>query len=771
MTDSQGIPNLSSLEPLLRGQRERLRHRFFVHGSAWVLSALAASAALYFLADRLLHLPQAVRLLVSAGLGVYLAVGLQRRVLYPLRKAIALRDMAIAYERRFPELRERLVSALEFQDLLRRDDPGLRNQSRAMLEAVLHEAQDAAVQLPHERLLDPSRTRRVWGFAALFLAVFAVQAALDPEATAVFLRRALGAEVAYPRETTLVVELPPSGPDLQVAQAEGRATVTVAQGADLPVVVRAVGIVPREVYLVVAGTRGQPPQIAMAARGQGRFRHVFRRVSGAFRFHARGGDDDQGDLLVNVETVRPPNVGTIRATLAYPSYTGREAITQAGGSIEALEGTQVTLQISATAEVRQARILFQESGKELALTAQTLQDDAGTRVVWTGAFPVEKSDRYAVELLGPTGLRNPNPGTYPVVSVPDFAPVGTLLSPPDDTLNVVLPNALLPLRAEVRDDYGFARVDALLQVGKSEARITVPLFARPQGAEPVKSMVTTEVHDLTAVKAAVGDTLQISVLLEDVRAPVPLQTRLPARTLYVVTENDLLRRITGHFRQIREEVEQALGLQQDRRDRLRELLEESRAGGGGELQAALTAAEVGQGRVQGAAERVHTELMRSFDLHLFNRLEASTHAQRVVELYVQHQRAHPLAQPFQPTFYAAVAAARNDGTLGAMERTLDPILAMLTRAGRIARELAPQAVRGVAEATVAGSAAARTQALERALTRQEEIVAELQALLARLDEWNEYQDVVMQARALRDKQKDVQSRTEKVGTDPKAGGK
>ena len=39
------------------------------------------------------------------------------------------------------------------------------------------------------------------------------------------------------------------------------------------------------------------------------------------------------------------------------------------------------------------------------------------------------------------------------------------------------------------------------------------------------------------------------------------------------------------------------------------------------------------------------------------------------------------------------------------------------------------------------------------------IESELEALLAQLDEWNEFQDLIHQARALRDAQRDVESRT------------
>ena len=55
-----------------------------------------------------------------------------------------------------------------------------------------------------------------------------------------------------------------------------------------------------------------------------------------------------------------------------------------------------------------------------------------------------------------------------------------------------------------------------------------------------------------------------------------------------------------------------------------------------------------------------------------------------------------------------------------------------------------------------------TAALTEAAQLQAKIAATLQDLLGRLDEWNDYQDLVQEARALRERQRDVQNRTEEI---------
>ena len=95
-----------------------------------------------------------------------------------------------------------------------------------------------------------------------------------------------------------------------------------------------------------------------------------------------------------------------------------------------------------------------------------------------------------------------------------------------------------------------------------------------------------------------------------------------------------------------------------------------------------------------------------------------------------------------------------------METCLDPILSMIATCDHLQSELAPQAVRLLARAQVARGDADLQQTIAAAVEVQANIVASLQKLLGRLDEWNDFQDLVQEARALREKQRDVQNRTE-----------
>ena len=97
-----------------------------------------------------------------------------------------------------------------------------------------------------------------------------------------------------------------------------------------------------------------------------------------------------------------------------------------------------------------------------------------------------------------------------------------------------------------------------------------------------------------------------------------------------------------------------------------------------------------------------------------------------------------------------------------MDQSLDPILRMVMLADGLAAELSPPLLRELQKAQVAPDAAALKAGLELALAMQDRVTASLQEMLSKLDEWNDYQDLVQEARSLIEKQRDVQSRTQQT---------
>ena len=771
--DPTGDPVATQLRPLLERQLGRLRRRYLVFGVAKALLWTAALVLLFFGLDRWLTLPTPIRLLHTAVVGAVAIYALQRFVRYPLRRSFSELDLAMWLESTYPELHQRLVSAVQLHGAA---DGELRNQSQAMVAALWRETVEQTRSLRFDALFDNRAMLRVGAGAAALTLLLLAGASLSPATARTFLLRHLGADLRYPRATNLVVELPPAGPDMQRADADGVTELVLPAGADLHVSVLAKGVVPKEVFLDLSTNRADGEEaveraIPMTPRPGDRFRHVFRRVSGAFDFHARGGDDDRGDRIVRVRTVRPAQVATLAAVVTPPAYTEVARIEQQGGAVEALVGSRVELTVEVTAAVRDAQMVFLESGRRLQLQPVQLQDDGGASLGFRGAFVLEASDRYQIELVAENGLRNPNPGTYPISALKDYAPVGRWLLPEDDTL-ALLPTGLLCVRVDARDDFGLTAADLSIERG-GEVALAQPLLearserAAAEGA-PRKRVFPTRIFEVSDLlgDAGPGEGLFLRLDLRDNKEPEAGAAALPRRIVQIVDPPQLASLIAKRFRRLREEVEQAESIQTDRRARLQDLLGRGAEGeapaSAGEVAQVLTSVEVGQGRIQSAIQRVHRGLMRAFDLHLWNRLETSQNAESVVRLF--EERAAAAAEPLalDPAFYRDLSERRSAGTLGAMETTLDPILTMIALTDRLATEDAPEALRLLAKAQVARGEQDRAPLLEEAQTRQQRIEEVLQQLLLRLEEWNDYQDLVQEVRALRDRQRDLQNRTQEA---------
>jgi hypothetical protein len=125
-------------------------------------------------------------------------------------------------------------------------------------------------------------------------------------------------------------------------------------------------------------------------------------------------------------------------------------------------------------------MVFLEGGRRVELAPAVMQDDSGTSTVQRGRFTIESSDRYQIELLADSGLRNPNPGTYPISALQDYAPVGRWLLP-DDEGTPLLPEALLCVRFEAHDDFGLSAVNLAIEHAskRSLERELLPASTKP----------------------------------------------------------------------------------------------------------------------------------------------------------------------------------------------------------------------------------------------------------------------------------------------------
>jgi len=159
----------------LRGSIKRL---FALDGLSRLILALLAFGAVTFLADWGLDLPAPLRIILLLG-GFGLAGWiLLARVLKPLSVRISDDDLAIFVERNYPELNDKLISAIQ----LARDPATVASgvmftNSPELIESLVVDAEQATSQLDFHRVIVRGHVGKIAGWAALLVGLLVAAAA------------------------------------------------------------------------------------------------------------------------------------------------------------------------------------------------------------------------------------------------------------------------------------------------------------------------------------------------------------------------------------------------------------------------------------------------------------------------------------------------------------------------------------------------------------------------------------------------------------------
>jgi hypothetical protein len=410
------------VDRLLDRLRARIRSYVAAEGAAVVLVVLGGLFWLTLLLDlgyfRLtnLELPVPVRAtvvilavaLTAAAAVTYLALRLARR--------LRARALALVLERRFPELNDRLILAVETAERLSGETHGPLEE--AMLSRAVDDVAVAADRLDVTDVFDRRPLRRATIAAAVLLVPILVLAVARPRAIAGWWD-AYGrlADTYHARETTLrLTVLAP--PDERLRPLEPGAVYKHPRGANLAVLLEVPGgkrpdgklwAVPETVYARRRTDAGGRQTLPAVKAGERSFRLTVEEVRDGMELWVTGGDYTSRSPY-RIEVVDPPRVNRVELHNIYPGYTGlndldaddrpvadRAVLT--GPVAEVPAGTLVSFRATANKPIRNARVRIGE--QELVFGEFDRDDGAGT---------IERASLTLRE--GEAGLRTPLPSAF-----------------------------------------------------------------------------------------------------------------------------------------------------------------------------------------------------------------------------------------------------------------------------------------------------------------------------------------------------------------------
>ena len=509
--------SLAGIESRLERVRGRIRRLFVIDGAARVALVLFAFVAATFALDWLFNLPPAVRLVFLAGGGAALTWIFVRRLMRPLGVGISDDDLALFVERRYPQLNDRLISAIQLGRA-----PGDGGQDRVagfnspeLVQELVRDAARASDEVDFNQVVVRGHVMKIAAWSATALFLLAVGAAARPDLAQIYSKRIVGGSARWPQRTNLeVMDFDPA-----------TRTRTFAKGDDVTIAVRATGTQPRKVtfkYEFETKEKGEESR----EQSQSLYLLQLAHLSGPFSFTVEGGDDISEVYFVR--TQNPPLLTTQNAYIEYPEYLAQENTPpdrpEQMGNLQVPLGSKVRIEAESNEELAAAKLIVGPKGREKVTDMAIEADAQGVRRKIGAAFAVEEASlEYEVKLLAKNTLENRESFKFTIRGMLDQKPTLQVFEPAGD--ENVTDVCKRPIDVTTTDDYGVALVTM-------ETRVTGPRTTEweskefgPENNRPrdydrrEKKVRSTHILDVAALGAKEGEFVEVRFTARDFRSP------------------------------------------------------------------------------------------------------------------------------------------------------------------------------------------------------------------------------------------------------------
>lgn len=347
---------------------------------------------------------------------------------------------ALKLEKKFPELKGRLIAALQFSS---QNDLGDLGYSIDLIEETLCQAEKKALNLKFNQVISGYPVWRNLRTTVVALVAAALLVAVFPGFFPYSYK-------VYSNPTELIT--PPLG--YRLSTYPGSSVAVKYRDVDLGGILYGDKFPDKAaVFYRFAGGIWQKNEIDMA--GKMRYPSSFgdsllfystlKQVRRSLDYYVQAGRITTPVEHINV--VDRPRVTGIKLSLFYPKYTNLQpaVIDENDGTVSAVIGTRVNMRIETNVSVEIAEMLFDDSShskfKIDGLAAEQ-------------TFRVEENRSYTINLVDKQGELNPDPIEYYITAVPDEFPVIDVIRPGVDiNLNEEM---MIPLMVRISDDYGFS---------------------------------------------------------------------------------------------------------------------------------------------------------------------------------------------------------------------------------------------------------------------------------------------------------------------------
>lgn len=449
------------------------------------------------------------RMLMLGALAVFVVGWIGWKVVYPYLQRVTSLYAAKQIETSQPELKSSLLTLVDLKRAGRSVPPHIvaAMEKRAALRLSQMDVEQAVDRRPLMRL--------AYGLLAVVVAICLYTVFSPKPISASILRALIPVSDAPVATRTRIIKVDPGN-------------TSVLARSQLDVTADLAGEIPAEVTLLLTtedhSLVDEPVALRDTGEGLNRFRGTLAGPNGRgllqnFTYVIQAGDATSQEFSVVVE--QAPYATVEQVVYDYPDYMGLADKTQAGGDIDAWEGTAVTIHAVTNMPVASATVMKHHSedtslkGTEIAMAVED-----GTRLSATLPLAFEADGTYEhfyrIIVRTDSGKTDPVPRLYSLKIRRDLPPEIKLLHPTSDV--ELSSNGALPFAYEASDpDFMLNSVRVLFEYkGQPLDSKTRALFQAPPNRSRVQGGDTI---DLSQFPVRPGDSLTFWLEARDNKEP------------------------------------------------------------------------------------------------------------------------------------------------------------------------------------------------------------------------------------------------------------
>jgi hypothetical protein len=470
-------------------------------------------------------------ILAAAGLLFFFLLKPFIKYLSSIRKETYF-EAAIRVGSQFPEVKDELINTMQ---LVSENEKG-KLYSSTLIDAAFKKVYEKVKDLNFLSLINFEKNKKLFPFAGAITVICAAIVLFIP-----------GMNTASYRLLNFNQEFVPP-PKFIFEISPGNTEITKGEGVEIKIQI--IGSKPKSVYLALRQQEeAEFHKEEIKADSTGKYTIVFGSVKSSFKYFAEADGFSSEDYEILV--IDRPIVKTLDLEIISPSYSNiPKTVQKDNGNIQALVGSKVSINISSTKKLKEAKLEFADS----SIVNLLVEGESAS-----GKFSIKKDNSYKIQLIDENSNSNLAPITYQVKALYDAFPVIELISPNQNT-NLANDNRV-SLIAKASDDYGFSKL--VLNYRISASKFKTPQVEFSTIEIPIsKSLLELDINyiwNLTPLSIGVDDVVTYCLEIFDndfVSGPKSAKTQ--TLTLRIPSLDEILNNADQMQAQTETDLEQTL---------------------------------------------------------------------------------------------------------------------------------------------------------------------------------------------------------------------